>query len=231
MMTRRGMWAFVLTVASCATFQSAVVDAGIISANDPLFGVGAITVDTSTGFEWLDLSLTANISAATMNTRLSDSLDPLKIAGFRRATLAEVQSFFTNAGITGAYDDTNRQSLFAPADGLLDLLGALTVVQFFDGREIRGSTGMTATPFLGPGTPQPVTTVTLVVNDNTANPSVGTSTGRIGLGGIPNTADETFIGHFLVRSNVVPEPSALLLSSIGLGCVALCRRRRAASRA
>jgi hypothetical protein len=95
------------------------VAAEIVSSDSTIFGPDSLTTDTETGLSWLDLTLTTQFSKLEM-------LDVLKknhsYKGFRMATLAEVSTFLSNAGINpelGGWQDEN----FTPFLDLMELIG------------------------------------------------------------------------------------------------------------
>lgn len=70
--------------------------AAVLSVDDPTFGVGAITRDTSVGgLDWLDLNLTAGLSYNQVLTEIGSGG---QFEGFRFATGAEIAAFFNSAG-------------------------------------------------------------------------------------------------------------------------------------
>ena len=84
----------------------------------PGSGDKLITLDTSTGLEWLDLTPTFNQSV--FDVGLGD-FGGYYSAGFRYATTDEVRNLYSGAGIAldGAFSPTN----FTGVDRLLQLMG------------------------------------------------------------------------------------------------------------
>ena len=79
------------------------------------------TTDTgSGGLEWLDVSLTTNISYDTMVTNLANPL--YAYYGYRFATASEVATLFAHAEITDQYNGPTNAELSAVAT-LMGLLG------------------------------------------------------------------------------------------------------------
>ena len=62
----------------------------LISADDPVFGVGSLTVDTDTGLEWLDIPITVNLSVDD----ILGGAGGYVANGFRYATGIETRTFF-----------------------------------------------------------------------------------------------------------------------------------------
>ena len=73
------------------------------SANGSLLGIDwqtagdkALTQDTTTGLQWLDLSASSNRSFSDVSTQLGVGGD---FEGFRYASEVEVRTLFSNAGV------------------------------------------------------------------------------------------------------------------------------------
>src|SRR5262245_39376335 len=73
-----------------------VASGQVLSADDPVYGVGSITRDMATGLDWLDLTLTQNRTVPDVVSQFGVGG---QFAGFRYATSTEVFQFFTDAGI------------------------------------------------------------------------------------------------------------------------------------
>ena len=124
--TQRGRLGRILgTGVLAALLLASAARAEVITSTDETFGVGALTLDTATQLEWLDLTLTQNKTVAEVQAGFGGYL----AAGFRIATTAEAQQLFANAGVTtinvnGATNvavDTPAQ--VSVANSLLSLLG------------------------------------------------------------------------------------------------------------
>ena len=88
-----------------------------------LIDLGDLTLDTQTGFEWLDLPLNRGISYDGM---LASNLNGYGEAGFRYATIDEVLGLWNHAGIPvlpGFNDSVRDLSNSAPMFDLLQLVG------------------------------------------------------------------------------------------------------------
>lgn len=80
------------------------VNASLYLTNNAKFGPNSITVDTSTGLGWLNVSEAAGLSYQQV---LSDTQDGGLFSGFRFATVQEVLQLYSSAGLTpSAYGDT-----------------------------------------------------------------------------------------------------------------------------
>ena len=85
-------------VAAAILFTKTVSSvAALISIDDPVFGQASVTADTATGLEWLDLTQTTNLSHLQMTALLASDV---RFRGWRYATGSEVESLFTDAGIS-----------------------------------------------------------------------------------------------------------------------------------
>jgi len=175
-----------------------------------------ITRDTSTGLDWLDVTLTVNQTFD--QTRLGEWY----ANGFRHATRSEVQQLFVTAGTP---DDGFDISVTHPSQTLqlIGLLGATLEVN----QSRWGTFGFVGTDFFGQDISDqshPIGTVfsALLGKLDVIDLSVA-NLGVIGeahfTGGHPfsNESDSVY-GSFLVRP-AVPEPSTYLSLMLGLGLV------------
>jgi hypothetical protein len=101
--------------------------ANLIEANNPRFGVNSLTVDTTTGLAWLDLTASAGLSYQQV---LADTQPGGLFSGFRFATAPEVLKLYTSAGIPG----TGNYPGLAPGDqAILNLISLVGATSFQDG--------------------------------------------------------------------------------------------------
>jgi hypothetical protein len=197
------------TVAACLFTVRASAHATLLSIDDPVFGPGSITLDTTTGLEWLDVPLSTNLTFAQVTAK---SLPGGMYAGLRHATGSELTRLFQDAGIPVIGDLTiGGQQLNYPIAGeLIALVGATRfqgtfaeTLGFYDSA-VPGTTA-DIDFFFSSQAPAYLVSVTA----GSRNPSVPWPQ----------------IGHWLVRE--VPEPSRNLLLASGL--LALMWRAAASS--
>ncbi len=94
----------------------------LISKNDPLYGMGSLTVDSSTGLEWLDLSVTDGMSFNEVSGQLGFGGT---YSGFRFATPEEIFALFVEAQIP----DINQPGDFGHIGTQANAQSALALVQ------------------------------------------------------------------------------------------------------
>ena len=107
------------------------VGAALISVDDSTFGIGSLTVDTSTNLAWLDLSITKGISFNDITNELNYGGT---YSGYRFASPDEVFSLFVQAQIpdinaTGSFAHYGTSANAAPALSLINLMGPSYQIQ------------------------------------------------------------------------------------------------------
>lgn len=188
---------------------STVANGSLVELDWQAAGDGAITYDTATGLQWLDLGASFNRSFDDVSTQLGAGGD---FQGFRYATEAEVRVLFADAGIpdlSGSWSPANYQ----PVLYLQSLIG-ITRGSFGESFGATGDQGVNPSYLLGIGLQQqsnPASSVyqqaRVLVNDTIA------------------TDQTAFLSHWLVKP--VPVPSATWLFGAGLlGLTGFARRKR-----
>jgi len=199
----------------CATlfFAISITDAhaALVSVDDPVFGVDSITRDTATGLEWLDVSLTLN---RTWNGAESE----FATYGFRHATQIEVGELVANAGIPGI-DTGSSAANYAPITAFQDLVSCLAAYYEPTGQDDCTTKGWASTEIAGRAElswaqrNNATGTAYVIVNSN--NKIDGSSL---------DTYKHPTVGHWMVRTTVVPIPAAAWLFISALGALGLLQR-------
>jgi len=179
---------------------------------DANFGPNSITVDTSTGLGWLNLSETAGLSYQQV---LSDTQAGGMFNGFRFATVPEVLDLYGSAGISG----TGYYPLSTPSiQSLFSLIGTSGII---NGQP--GVLALSGTPSDGGGYFAPAIYVTggeYLVSDG------GFESGGTGYG---STTSYPELSSWLVKA--VPEPMdadfLVFAAAVWCGFMLLHRRKRA----
>ena len=114
--------------------------ANLIEANDPRFGLNSLTVDTTTGLAWLDLTASAGLSYQQV---LADTQPGGIFSGFRFAKAPEVLTLYASAGIPGPGNYPGS----VPGDqAILNLISLVGATSFQDGNpETLGISGTSET--------------------------------------------------------------------------------------
>jgi hypothetical protein len=110
---------FVAAIA-CSLGNAAPAFAGLVSLNDPTFGPNSITLDTTTGLQWLDLTKTTNISYNQMVNRMKTSIDPF--SQWKYASYSQVGKLWVDAGIPNIGSQFTSAN-YVPVQNLLNLIG------------------------------------------------------------------------------------------------------------
>lgn len=189
-------------IAGCAVLVAAsVARASLTSVDLNTLGDGKLSLDSVTGLKWLDLDQTTGFSYDQMNIELQPGG---LFDGFRRASTAEVDAFYTSAGIL------TRGYVAAEAPNISALLAINGTLQ--TGFRI-GSSGFTSNAI---GLGHEITSHFLAPNE-----SFGAYVAAFNNGSAVDWFAFSDTGHWLVQT---PSPGAASLFAIG-GLVATRRRR------
>jgi len=198
-----------LLAAQLSPFIATRASAALISVDRLLAGDGQITRDTLSGLDWLDLTLTTNVSYNDIQADFGGWISD----GWRHATRAEACQLFVNAGNSifatcPSQDLTN--AFVSEAASLVDLLGDT------------GGEGPLAEGYLEKPDPSKASTDFARVGVARFG---GPTVWEVGIAG--SSSADVSTGNFLVRA--IPEPStgSLLVAGLALlGAYKLRRTRR-----
>lgn len=191
---------------------SSLANASLIVRDWKAAGDNALTLDTATKLEWLDLTYTAGMSYKQVSSALSPAG---AFGGFRYATVNDVTTLFSDAGIPDI--GLRTAANYTPVNNLLGLEGKL--VSLAGGGWSHAITGTPAGP-----NEQYYSVLQLVLG---SPPFVGIA--LPGICCVATNAVSPDTGSWLVRPMSVSEPPTFLL--VGLVSVLLpayFRSRRAA---
>lgn len=169
-----------------------------VSASATVIDRGLITHDVISGLEWLDLTVTTNLSYDQIALQLGQPGGLFE--EFRHASVAEVQTLYGNAGIQNVpiRDDTSPQQI-AAVRNLQNLLGETSTTVFFNNTTFL-STGISG-DLVGPSS---VAAAFLEVVD--FNPGVlFADVANAGPSGVaPRNGAFSSVGHWLVKGQISP---------------------------
>jgi hypothetical protein len=104
--------------------------------NDPFWGTGAITYDTETGLEWLDVYLSTDLSCSDVSTQFGQGGE---FEGFRYATHQEVLDFLDAAGISIIDHGSSDPAHVTACQNFIELVGPTDI--YNDRPTIQGMNG------------------------------------------------------------------------------------------
>jgi hypothetical protein len=206
-------------LAVTALILSTTTNAAIISTNWLTVGDNLITQDTTTGLEWLDLTVTTSRSYDDISSQFGAGQE---FEGWRYATATEINGFFDAfGGDNNFYNGWSVQN-----NGLFDRLSAYWGDTYC---EFAGcQTGDGYSQFLSDETSHYVgfqyygTIYDLYLNNQSASSDFIEFDSRY----IANFTTSPAVGSALVKATVVPIPSAVWLFGSGLlGLLGIARRK------
>lgn len=186
--------------------SNAPAQAALLSTNDSVFGGSAITLDTETGLEWLDLPFSLNLSYNSISTQFGSGGS---FSGFRHASTTEVEALFIAAGIPNIGNGNGSVANIAPSQALIALVGATSFQGIYP-----GTMGITGTSRFAGSHRSGL--LDFYWNGDISVYNASTDTYQTG-----DTVGFDNVGHWLVRepsSAAVPEPTTVLgLSTAAVG--------------
>ena len=205
-----------LLAAAALVATSSNSNAGIMTGDYENAGDGLITIDSDTGLEWLNWTVTTNLSYNDMLTELGAGGS---YEGWRHATREEVRIVANNID----------QSLIA------DPLAPI----YYHVRQDAGAAVNNINSYLGFTNPvSPTNKFSLALTSDTYTRASDGALFQLATVTGANThsvlrqdytylqhVEHYYLGHALVRLAAVPEPTSLMCW-LGLGLVGLTRRRR-----
>lgn len=219
----------VAIVAATMFAGASQANAALVQADWKMAGDNAITLDTDSNLEWLDVSLSVNQSFNYVSTQFGTGG---LYSGFRYATGDEVATLFTNAGINFNYSSSAADA--NKINSLISLVGATIDSNDYRGKSLWTRGIAMQTPFdynRGTGAYQ-TTEARIYTEVQSYGPSYTFYTASKGIlrGAWPIQAAQYDVGSWLVRESVsaVPEPSAAWLFAAGLPLIGSIARRRKA---
>jgi len=201
--------------------------AALVSANSP-YGANTLTLDTSTGLEWLDVTLTQGMSINQVSGQLgSGGL----YAGFQYAHASDVHTLILDGGVSSEpIEGSTTAANLTAVNSLISLLGQT----FFDNSANTATFGLEGwLADHGAVGPNDAEAGMIWLQQRGADcPCASAVANEFATSVGPGSADP-MIGSFLIRSFTpsVPEPSTwamLILGFGGIGFMAYRRRNQSA---
>jgi hypothetical protein len=212
----------VILIAALFMLSGPAAHAALSARDWQTSGDGLLTLDTATGLQWLDVTVTQGLSWNTVTSQLGADG---RFTGFRRPSDAELATFWADAGIPDVVlaGATPTVANFGPVGALQQLWGNFGQLPFTP----PGTTATLATTAqsLDPvdNLVEGVPLLLLFQGDGTAIAAIHT------LVGIPPSQAATYLAHALVQGGptvpVIPEPSTILLFIAGIASGASMRAR------
>jgi len=196
--------------------------------DDINWGVNSMVRDTETNLDWLKPIETTNLSYPTISSQLGIG----SYTGFRYASLSEVKTLFTNAGmpLVCCYDGFNPAAHFGNIVSFVNLFGATYVAGTGKLNDVAYGVSGLLEPTQGEIDPQYANALYSIIVNAFPGYTNGTQFGSI---------DENYqhpnTGSWLIRREVInpdpvssiPEPGTYTMLILGLGILGAVARRKA----
>ena len=208
---------FILISLALLGLSVSSVNAAVMSADYRVSGDGSITIDTVSGYEWLDLTLSTGRSFNDVSNEFGAGGD---FEGWRYASPSEVGDFFSSAGGAGTYTGAQGTNV----EWITRLMS------------LWGITGQTSDTNFSDA----INTDPIFNQDRSLSrlqdlvPDDGVDLAYLQFQGWPNTEVAPTVGSALVRVSTVPVPQVPVPAAIWLfgtaliGFVGMSRRRKVA---
>lgn len=176
-----------------------------------------ITYDSATGLEWLDLTVTqGRFSFDSIQSELTSGGE---FQGFRYATLGEVESLLSSFGLIrhGLSDSANDR---AQIEYYYSLFGITQTDIDISSQKIQNHYAFGLFNEVGPEDFVNTHYYTFILEN------FGFGYTEVERFTWPDFRVDNSLGHYLVRSTVIPEPSSLILTLLGVATLVLFAWRK-----
>jgi PEP-CTERM motif-containing protein len=220
--------AICVALAASLSVAATEASAALVSENSS-YGTNTLTLDTSTGLEWLDLTLTQNMSINQVSGQLGAGQ---QFAGFQYAHATDLHTLILDGGASAEpLFFSMAASNITAVTNLISLFGQ-TFTENSSGQGTFGSQGWTAEH--GKLGPDDAETAQFWIQQNIGGcPCASALASGFAQSSSLDFADPRF-GSFLIRpfTATVPEPSTwamMILGFAGIGFMAYRRKSKPAS--